>query len=106
MARRGSCRGASLVVHDQLEVRRSAGAVLLVVLDQRRGTDALLVVDDQRELRARGVVGRRAAGAAVPEAAAPRRAGEPLLERAVPVVLDGEVCPPGELGGDDGPAVR
>uniref|UniRef100_A0A8R7P5X3 Uncharacterized protein n=1 Tax=Triticum urartu TaxID=4572 RepID=A0A8R7P5X3_TRIUA len=27
-------------------------------------------------------------------------------QRAVPVVLDGEVRPPGELGGDDGPAVR
>lgn len=31
---------------------------------------------------------------------------EPLRDGAVPVVLDGEVCSPGELGGDDGPAVR
>lgn len=32
------------------------------------------------------------------------RRGEPLLERAVPVVLDGEVRSPGELRGNDRPA--
>lgn len=110
MARRGPCRGARLVdvVREQREVPRRGGTVLLVAHDQRevprRAAGALLVVDDQCKVQARGV-GRRA-GAAGAAAAAPRRAGEPLLERAVPVVLDGEIRPPGELGGDDGPAVR
>lgn len=65
---------------------------------------ALLVVDDQCKVRRRGV-GRRARGRAVPAAGGgASRRGEPLLERAVPVVLDGEVRSPGELRGNDRPA--
>ena len=86
---------------------------------RRRGGGAPLAVDDQREA-GRGrvvdvdvvvVVGRcgGAGGGAVPAArggGAPRRRRrrEPLLERAVPVVLDGEVRPPRQLRGDGRPA--
>lgn len=73
-----------------------------------RGALLAAVANQLQVPRRRPGVGRRAAGWAVPAAVGrggPRRR-ELLLERAVPVVLDGEVCPPRELGSYDGPAVR
>jgi hypothetical protein len=74
----GPCRGTLLAADDQLYVPR-----------RRQTSDDELAVGLGWGLR---------------RAAAVFTAGKPLLERAVPVVLDGKVRSPWQPGGDDGPA--